>query len=61
MTPPWVPPSAARFKERGAALLRWERDRGDFERLAQLDQRVRDARRTDWPGRPPGPERRNNG
>ena len=52
------PPSAERLRERGRALFALL-DRGaDIDAFITLDNRVRAGERTDWPGRPPGPERR---
>jgi len=47
-----------RLHERGAALGTWIDARGSISRLVALDRDVRRGRCTDWPGRPPGPERR---
>jgi hypothetical protein len=53
-----TPLTAERLRERGAALGAWEASGGRTGRLVWLDGRVRAAQRTDWPGRPPGPEGR---
>ena len=50
--------TAERLEERGRALWDFERQGGDFVRLVAMDRKVRHARRTDWPGREPGPETR---
>ena len=52
------PPTAERLRERGRALFALL-DRGaDIDAFITLDNRVRAGDRTDWPGRPPGPETR---
>ncbi len=53
-----TPLTFARLQERGAALTRWLNADLSVDRLLALDQRIRRGRRTAWPGRPPGPERR---
>jgi hypothetical protein len=53
-----VPLTAARLKERGESLCAFERAGGRTGRLVWLDEQVREGRRTDWPGRGRGPERR---
>jgi hypothetical protein len=50
--------TAERLRERGEAVWRFERLGGRTGRLVRLDGMVREGRRTDWPGRPRGPEPR---
>ena len=52
------PLTAARRKERGESLSAFVRAGGRIGRLVWLDAQVREGRRTDWPGRGRGPERR---
>jgi hypothetical protein len=56
-----VPLTFARLRERGRAILAWEAAGASVDRLAELDRRVRRGTHcTDWPGREPGPERRDD-
>jgi len=50
--------SFERLHERGQAAGAWIDAGGSVGRLAALDRAVRRGRITDWPGREPGPERR---
>jgi hypothetical protein len=52
------PPSFSRLHERGCALARWLELGLSVDRLAALDRAGRRGKRTDWPGRAPGEERR---
>ena len=45
------PLTAERVTERGSALARWLAAGGDVDRLLRLDQRVRQGRLSEWPGR----------
>lgn len=53
-----TPLSFERLAERGEALARWIAGGGSVDVLADLDRRCRHGRCSDFPGRPPGPERR---